>query len=221
MKSYITKVELSQQQQQNSPYLDVANQVLIGILVDLIPIIASTIFAWLFFKFKNQLFAIISKLETITHFHLPEIDSEEEAIIQNYFKQLSQNGFNRITFFVLDNFYKKNKTIYAKTFYSFINYSTEKAILEENKYNYCFVSLEINNLIKQDRVLAIYNNYTKGFINTAWLKHRKIKSYAIYLINKKYTGFILLEKTQCHFSCPVNTQKIQEILQKIDEIINA
>lgn len=122
---------------------------------------------------------------------------------------------------MLDNFYKKNKFIYAKTFYSFIDYSTEKAILEENKYNYSFVSLEINSLIKQDRVLAIYSNYTKGFINIAWLKHRKIKSYAIYLINKKYTGFILLEKTQCHFTCPVNTQKIQEILQKVDNTINA
>jgi len=218
MKSYIAKIEPSQQQ--NSPYFEVATQVAIGLLVDLIPVIASTIFAWLFFKFKNQLFVILSKLEAITHSHLPEIDVEEEAIIQNYFKELSQNGFNRITFFMLDNFHKKNKFIYAKTFYSFIDYSTEKAILEENKYNYSFVSLEINNLIKQDRVLAIYNNYTKGFINTAWLKHRKIKSYAIYLINKKYTGFILLEKTQCHFTCPVNTQKIQEILQKIDEIIN-
>lgn len=219
MKNYIAEIE-SSQQQQNSSYLDFANQVFIGILIDIIPIIASTVFAWLFFKFKNQLLSILYKLETVVHSHLPEINVEEEAIIQEYFKQLSQNGFNRITFFVLDNFYKKNKFIYAKTFYSFINYSTEKIILEENKYNYYFISLEINNLIKQDRVLAIYNNYTKGFINSAWLKHRKIKSYAIYLINKKYTGFILLEKTQCHFSCPVNTQKIQEILQKIDEVIN-
>lgn len=52
MKSYIAEIKPSQQQ--NSPYSEVATQVAIGLLVDLIPVIASTIFAWLFLNLKTS-----------------------------------------------------------------------------------------------------------------------------------------------------------------------
>lgn len=212
----------TQQESSNDTYSKVAADITTELIVSAAPVVISAIAAWLFIYFKNQIKFLIEKFEDLSHqvSNTPEFTPQEETTIRNLLKDLTGLGFNRATLFFLQQVKKKNNSIYANSFCTWFEYCTANRFqMKEIKHIYSNVSAEINFILTDNKQYTYYDNYQKGKIYKNWIRRRFTKSYFVYLINQKYTGFILLEKTRCHISCPVDLDKVLLVSEEIAKLI--
>lgn len=220
MKEYLAQTN---QQSSTNYYSQLAVDVTTGLIVSFAPVFISAIAAWLFLNTKNQIKILLEQLNSIFKevANVPELTPQEEEQIRFLLKDLTKHGFNRCSLFFLEQVRKKNHLIYANSFSVWLEYSSDsRTHVKENKHLYSAVNIEINSMLENKQNYVNYQDYNKGKINKEWLKKRYTKAYFLYLINEKYTGFLLLEKTRCSISCPGNSDKIIQTCLEIAQLIN-
>jgi hypothetical protein len=221
MQKYLAE---TQQQQSTNTYYKIVVDITTELIISAAPVIISAMAAWLFLHFKSQIKLLINKFEDLSHqaSNTPEFTPQEEESIRELLRDLTKLGFNRTTLFLLEQVRKKNDRIYATSFCAWFEHcAVNRLQSKETKHIYSIVSTEINYMVEGKQKYVYYDDYQKGKIYKNWMKKRFTKSYFLYLINEKYTGFLLLEKTRCYIGCPVNLQKVLAISEEIATLVNS
>ena len=127
------------------------------------------------------------------------------------------------TLFFLDQVKRHDNGINAKTFSAWLEACSgcKKRQFSDSQNVYSYVSSEINTLLEDNKNYVFYWNKINGKICQVWLEDRKTSAYGLYLLDVKYTGFILLERSRFSRKCVQKINQAESLGLKMKTIIES
>ena len=200
---------------------EVAADLLKGYAVDAIGLATPLIGAWIIYFLKTQIAPALSNLSSKTN--TPFFTTKQEEELKSLLKDFTEIGFNRATLFFLDQVKRHDNGINAKTFSAWLEACSgcKKRQFSDSQNVYSYVSSEINTLLEDNKNYVFYWNKINGKICQVWLEDRKTSAYGLYLLDVKYTGFILLERSRFSRKCVQKINQAESLGLKMKTIIES
>lgn len=200
---------------------EVASDLLKNYAVDAIGLATPLIGAWIIYFLKTQIAPAISSLSSKSN--SPFFTTKQEEELKSLLKDFTQIGFNRATLFFLDQTKRHDERLNAKTFSAWLEACSgcKKRQFSDSQNVYSYVSSEINTLLENKKDYVFYWDRTNGKICQVWLEDRKTSSYGLYLIDAKYPGFLLLERSRFSRKCVQKINQAESLGLKVKDIIDS
>jgi len=189
--------------------------------VDALGLATPLIGAWIIYFLKTQIAPALSSLTTKSN--TPFFTTKQEEELKSILKEFSRIGFNRATLFFLDNVKRHNNCLTATTFSAWLEACSgcRKRQFSDSQNVYSYVSSEINTLLENKKEYVFYWDRTNGKICQVWLEDRRTSAYGLYLIDSKYAGFVLLERSRLSSKCVQKINQAENLGAKIKVIIDS
>jgi len=189
--------------------------------VDVIGLATPLIGAWIIYFLKTQIAPALSNLSSKSN--TPFFTTKQEEELKSLLKDFTEIGFNRATLFFLDNVKKHNNGLNAKTFSAWLEACSgcKKRQFSDSQNVYSYVSSEINTLLENKKDYVFHWNRVNGKVCQVWLEDRKTSAYGLYLIDVKYAGFILLERSRFSSKCVQKINQAESLGSKVKAIIES
>jgi len=189
--------------------------------VDALGLATPLIGAWIIYFLKTQIAPALSSLTTKSN--TPFFTTKQEEELKSILKDFTQIGFNRATLFFLDNVKRHNNCLTATTFSAWLEACSgcRKRQFSDSQNVYSYVSSEINTLLENKKEYVFYWDRTNGKICQVWLEDRRTSAYGLYLIDSKYAGFVLLERSRLSSKCVQKINQAENLGAKIKVIIDS
>lgn len=176
----------------------VGEQVKDVVVYDLIPVLITMALGYLSLVIKTQLIPILTELIPFTEKKATrKIKIKEfEQILPVLNRIIKVSAFDRVSLFMLNEYWIDNDDVINATSFSIAGQAT-KGLPERDDFNLSFgyISYEINYLYGNGIKFISRNRISESFMCPAWLKQRKTKAYAVFLLEDA-KGIILLEKVK-------------------------
>lgn len=187
--------------------------------VDALGLATPLIGAWIIYFLKTQIAPALSSLTSRSN--TPFFTTKQEEELKSILKDFTEIGFNRATLFFLDNVKRHNNALSAKTFSTWLEACSgcKKRQFSDSQNVYSYVSSEINTLLENKKDYVFYWDRSNGKICQVWLEDRKTSAYGLYLIDTKYTGFVLLERTKFSSKCVQKINQAETLGAKMKTIV--
>lgn len=200
---------------------EVATDLLKEYAVDAIGLATPLIGAWIIYFLKTQIAPALFNLSSKTN--TPFFTTKQEEELKSLLKDFTEIGFNRATLFFLDQVKRHDNGINAKTFSAWLEACSgcKKRQFSDSQNVYSYVSSEINTLLEDNKNYVFYWNKINGKICQVWLEDRKTSAYGLYLLDVKYTGFILLERSRFSRKCAQKINQAESLGLKMKTIIES
>lgn len=200
---------------------EIASDLLKSYAVDAIGLATPLIGAWIIYFLKTQIAPALSSLSSKSN--SPFFTTKQEEELKSLLNEFTQIGFNRATLFFLDQIKRHDDRLNAKTFSAWLEACSgcKKRQFSDSQNVYSYVSSEINTLLESKKEYVFYWDRTNGKICQVWLEDRKTSSYGLYLIDVKYAGFLLLERSRFSRKCVQKINQAESLGLKVKAIVGS
>lgn len=200
---------------------EIASDLLKSYAVDAIGLATPLIGAWIIYFLKTQIAPALSSLSSKSN--SPFFTTKQEEELKSLLNDFTQIGFNRATLFFLDQIKRHDDRLNAKTFSAWLEACSgcKKRQFSDSQNVYSYVSSEINTLLESKKEYVFYWDRTNGKICQVWLEDRKTSSYGLYLIDVKYAGFLLLERSRFSRKCVQKINQAESLGLKVKAIVGS
>lgn len=200
---------------------EIASDLLKSYAVDAIGLATPLIGAWIIYFLKTQIAPVLSSLSSKSN--SPFFTTKQEEELKSLLNDFTQIGFNRATLFFLDQIKRHDDRLNAKTFSAWLEACSgcKKRQFSDSQNVYSYVSSEINTLLESKKEYVFYWDRTNGKICQVWLEDRKTSSYGLYLIDVKYAGFLLLERSRFSRKCVQKINQAESLGLKVKAIVGS
>lgn len=200
---------------------EIASDLLKSYAVDAIGLATPLIGAWIIYFLKTQIAPALSSLSSKSN--SPFFTTKQEEELKSLLNEFTQIGFNRATLFFLDQIKRHDDRLNAKTFSAWLEACSgcKKRQFLDSQNVYSYVSSEINTLLESKKEYVFYWDRTNGKICQVWLEDRKTSSYGLYLIDVKYAGFLLLERSRFSRKCVQKINQAESLGLKVKAIVGS
>ena len=200
---------------------EIASDLLKSYAVDAIGLATPLIGAWIIYFLKTQIAPALSSLSSKSN--SPFFTTKQEEELKSLLNEFTQIGFNRATLFFLDQIKRHDDRLNAKTFSAWLEACSgcKKRQFLDSQNVYSYVSSEINTLLESKKEYVFYWDRTDGKICQVWLEDRKTSSYGLYLIDVKYAGFLLLERSRFSRKCVQKINQAESLGLKVKAIVGS
>lgn len=200
---------------------EIASDLLKSYAVDAIGLATPLIGAWIIYFLKTQIAPVLSSLSSKSN--SPFFTTKQEEELKSLLNDFTQIGFNRATLFFLDQIKRHDDRLNAKTFSAWLEACSgcKKRQFLDSQNVYSYVSSEINTLLESKKEYVFYWDRTNGKICQVWLEDRKTSSYGLYLIDVKYAGFLLLERSRFSRKCVQKINQAESLGLKVKAIVGS